>query len=313
MVRMCALVGLLAAAPALAGSGPWVVGEGNGTLYTGIESQRIGNLAVSVGDERVVLPVGEGISTFGVKAIGTWGLTQRIEVEAEVPWFRVHANRRDSQLCADLGLNACATTTSLGVLRLGGKLLVLDELVGSPVSMSLGVQSRFGNFTERTRARVTNVGEGTFDLGTWVSVGRTGALGSVGSYSVYGDVGYRYRFPNTGSYPNFEGDLRVPGNEFEGSLAALVSPSPFVGFGPTTSVFWRPGGLDWDEVDLTDRDRFGALRVFNLRAGAQLILRSRGGLSVSANAFGTLWTMNNPSDVFGVSLGVQVPLAVGER
>jgi hypothetical protein len=306
-------VAMLCSATASAGSGPWVVGEGNGTIYSGLESQRLTNLAITVDDERLVIPVGEGLSTFGVKAIGAWGLTNRIEIEGEVPWYRVHANRSDSQLCADLGLRACATTKSIGLIRLSGKYLVFDELLGAPVSVSIGGEARFGDFTEDTRARITNVGEGTFDLGTWLSVGRTGALGSIGSYSVYTDLGYRYRFAKTTTFPNFTGNLRVPGSEYEARIASLVSPNPYFGVGPAVNVLWRPRGLDWGEVDLTDPDRLSALRVFNLRAGGQVILRSRGGISVSASAFGTVWTVNNPSDVFVVSLGAQVPIALKDR
>lgn len=304
---------LMVSAPAMAGSGPWVLGEGNGALYLGVEAQRLGSLAITVDDERVVVPVGEGLSTFGVKAIGAFGLTRRVEIEAEVPWFRVHANRPDSQLCADLGLRACATTSSVGILRLAGKVLVFDELLGAPMSVSVGVETRFGDFTEDTRARITNVGEGTFDVGTWLSLGRTGAFGNLGAYSIYGDVGYRYRFPKTRSYPGLMGDQRAPGNEYEGRLAALLSPNPFLGFGPVLNALWRPDGLDWGEIDLTDPDRLGALRVFNLRAGGQIIVRSKGGISLSANAFGTVYAQNNPTDVLAVSLGVQVPFALRAR
>jgi hypothetical protein len=138
-------------------------------------------------------------------------------------------------------------------------------------------------------------------------------MGSLGSYSVYGDLGYRYRFPKTTTFPNFTGNLRVPGSEFEGRLASLVSPNPYFGIGPAVSMMWRPQGLDWGEVDLTDPDRLSALRVFNMRAGGQVILRSRGGISVAASVFGTVWTVNNPSDVFVVSLGAQVPIALKDR
>src|SRR5688572_16755328 len=98
---------------ARAGSGPGVVGEGAGSLYVGAEVARFGKLRIDEGEEGVV-DVDEGISRFGIKAIGSIGLAPRIEMQIAVPWYHVYANRSDGEICGALGegagLDACETT-----------------------------------------------------------------------------------------------------------------------------------------------------------------------------------------------------------
>ena len=69
-----------------------------------------------------------------------------------------------------LGQDTCATTNGVGVIRLGTKAQILDEVYGSPFSLSLGLDLRFGQLTQGTRERITNLGEGTFDVAPLLSV-----------------------------------------------------------------------------------------------------------------------------------------------
>lgn len=296
-------IGLCGAA--LAGSGPWVVGEDGVTVFLGTETQRLGNLAIQSGPgQRDVVEVAEGITAFRVKAITTLGISNRVDVQLAVPWARIETPRPDAPLCATLGLGACDRTQGIGVIEARVKGLVLDEYFGAPISLAVGGDVRYGQFTAATRERVTNLGEGTFDVGPFVSLGRTGRLGKGGYVSAWTDLGYRYRVPNTDAFPALQGDTVVPGSEFTGAAELTFSPSTRFGFGPVVGGLYRPWGQDWYEVDLTDEDRFAALRVANVRVGAQAVIRGDT-LALAVSFLQTVYGFNNPSDTFVVGVGVQ--------
>ncbi|MEQ1502075.1 MAG: hypothetical protein ABMB14_07580 [Myxococcota bacterium] len=288
---------------AIAGSGPWVVGDGGFTLYTGAESQRFAHLVPIIDGKREVIPVAEGVSTLGLKAIGTVGFGGRAEVQLAVPWYHVEASRADEALCVALALGACETTEGIGIVESRVKGLVLDEFFGAPFSLSLAAELRFGQFTASDRERVTNLGEGTFDAGPVLAVGRTGGLGK-GYWSGWIEGSYRYRVPMTRNYPQTTGKDTAPGSEFTASTEVIVGPRTAYGFGPTASLLWRPFGRDFGALDLTDVDRFGALKVTNLRVGAVAVLRANR-VSTSASVLRTVYASNNPTDGYVVSLGVQ--------
>lgn len=296
---------MFVAATATAGSGPWVVGDGRASVYLGVEAQRLSKLAQTLGEEREVIDVGEGIAKFGVRGIATVGLGRRLELEASLPWYRVQANRPDAALCGALGLGACETTQGVGIIEARGKGVVLDEYFGAPFSLALGAQLRIGDLTAATRERVTNLGEGSLDAGPFLSLGRTGALGEGGYWSAFLEGGFRYRSPVTDDYPGNGGD-GVPGSEIYGSAQVLVAPDARFSIGPTAFLLDRPFGLDFDEVDLTDPDRFGALRVMQASAGLTTVVRARSDVCVALSALRTVAATNNPTDTWVVSLGVQV-------
>lgn len=299
---------LCVCAPAHAGSGPWVIGSGQGNLYVGVEAQRLTRLHIqdAGGTDQEVIDVGEGLSAFGVKALGTAGITSRFDVQVEVPWYRVMANRDDHPLCDALGLGACNTTESLGLIGLRGKGLVLDELFGAPLSLAVYGELRIGTFTAKDRQRITNVGEGTTDAELGLSAGRSAGMGT-GYWSAHIDAGWRYRWPNTTSYPQLSGNTVAPGYEWTGLGEFIASPVPAFGFGPVVTSLYRPRGLDFKELDLTDVDRLAALRIANARAGAVFVVRNaRSNANASLSVLRTVAATNNPTDAWVVGAGVSV-------
>jgi hypothetical protein len=290
---------------AIGGSGPWVVGEGAASLYLGAEVQQFSRLRIDPGEAGVVEDVAEGVATFGLKAIGSIGLSPRAEIQLALPWYQAYAHRVDAAPCADLGLGACRTTTAVGVLEARAKVLLVDEFFGAPLSFAVGPELRVGAFTHGTRQRITNIGEGTTDVGLFLDVGRTGAVGSW-VWSTYLEGLGRYRIPNTESYPNHVGTNVAPGSEVGGSVEVLLGPSPFVSFGPASHALYRPTGLEWEELDFGDPDRFAALRIANVRVGGLVVVRNRGDVSGSLSILRTVGAYNNPTDTWIVSLGIQV-------
>lgn len=304
----------LAPSAAHAGSGPWVLGDGEYSVYVGAESERIERLQIVAGGERSVLDVDQGISTLAGKVILTAGAQGRFEAELAIPYLRVAANRTDGPVCTSLGLSACATTHGVGVITARAKGTVLDELYGDPVTWAVGLDLRLGQLTSQTRQRITNLGEGTFDVGLVTSVGRGGLLGSKGAYwSGYVEAAGWYRFPNTRNYTGADGTVVTAPNP-EGSATArlLFGWNPAFSLGPDVIFYARPGGLDFGQLDLTDPDRFAALKFNNLRVGGTAVLRARENVSFSATALQTVAATNNPYTTF-VSIGVSTNGRLGRE
>ncbi len=292
----------LLASLAHAASGPWVLSPGDTSVYLATSYQRFGTLAGDGGsfsDDKQ--PVDSGISTFGVQADVSYGIVPRVQIALGVPWSEVHANRTDGPVCTSFGLSACERTRGIGVIDVRAQALALDEFYDSAVSLALGAQFRQGSHTSKTRARITNQGEGTSDIGGFAAIGRTGPAGRTGAWSGFVELGGVYRFPNTTL-----SDEPVPGAEFTGDAELVLGVNRIVSFAGSIGMFWRPFGVDVSEVDLADPDRFGSLRVMNVRPGLKLLLRSSDHVVFSASALGTLYAKNNPSDAVSVTAGLSV-------
>lgn len=288
--------------PALAGSGPWTVSEGDLAAYLGAEYQRFSKLATSVGSYGgEPLVVDEGIERTGTQLILGYGVRERVDLELRIPLSRVDANRI-GELCTGVGLEACKTTAGVGIIDLRGKLLVVDELSGAPLSLALTPELRLGQLTHATRERITNLGEGTTDLGLNLALGRAGGLGA-GFWAGYLEAGGRYRFPNVDAAPGSE--LLSEGELLFGGASWMI--------GPAYTLLWRPSGVDVEGTDFTDQDRFARLRVANVRAGGKLIVRSDRRVSLSLSGYGTVYAWNNPSDVFIVSAGLSFQSPLGAK
>ncbi len=299
----------LVSAQAHASTGPWLLGAGDEQIYVGLDGQRFGKLALSTGSfSEDVVTVDDGVSSFGAKLIGTFGLSRRVELELEFPVNYTFANNSEGPVCGLLGLDACATSLGIGVIVARSKFLVVDELAGAPLTMSLGFDLRFGQPTADLRPRITAYGQGTFDLEPRVGLGRIGSLrkGS-GYWTLFADAGFRYRIPLDGSFG--PAALPAPGFEVTANFENLWSPVPLVSFGPTVSMLSRPMGVDFEDLLgdptlATDINRFNGLRIFTMDAGGKLIVRNGKNITFAAAATYTLYAENNPSDVLKVSVGV---------
>jgi len=290
-------------AMAFGGSGPWVPGSGSGSLYLGADVQQFKKISTTTANGREPSELGEGINQFTTTGIVSYGVAPRAEVEVVVPVHFTHANRADADLCGALGADACAQTRTVGVIQGHLKVLVADELSGSPLSASVAGVVRFGSLVAEYRDRLTNVGEGTLDGGAKLSLGKSGALGE-GYWSTSLDATGLYRVPNTQQYPLQQGDRSAPGSELLVNLDSFFAPKRVVAFGPSANWLWRPSGTDFDEIELADVDRFAALRVMQLNVGAKLVFRDTRDNAFVVGAFRTVHAVNNPSDQIGVSVGM---------
>lgn len=294
------LLALALPLPAAAGTGPWTLGEGAWTLYGGAEYRRF--TLVAGGDGGALGegdPLPTGIRSLGLQAIGSYGLLDWAEAELTVPWVLAQADRADAEGCAALGQGACRTVESVALLQARMKLRLLDEYVGPAVSVAAGPVLRSGEFNHDERARLTTPTEGQTDLGAFVTVGRSTGLGERGWYAAWLQVDARHRFPN-GDRPD---GGKAPGEEVAAEAEVLVAPTGTVAFGPDVYFTWRDG-VDLEEIDATDPDRFASLGVGSLRAGGKVLLQSSRLFTVVLSGTGTIWARNNPTDAFSVGLGL---------
>ena len=299
---MLTLLSILVASPAIAGSGPWTISEGDTSIYAGVESQRLERLTLSSGagaDD--VLDVDDGLETTGTVMVVTHGIRQDIEFQVNASWMRVQANRPDGELCAALGPQTCKTTRGLAPMGVQVKWQIVDELVGAPLSMSIGGAARFSQWTARTRDRTTNLGEGTTDFGPTLALGRSGGLGE-GFWSAHVDTSWLYRQSNI-----VDSDPPVPGSELKIDTEALGGTRTWWSVGPTISYWERPQGVDLEDILAdpnlaTDIDRFARLRARSVRVGGKLLIRSSERTTLVLAGFTTVAAVNNPL-VSGLSAG----------
>lgn len=286
-------------------AGPWVPGTERGSLYLGVTGQQFSRLARDGAAGRDVVRVGEGVASLTMMALVRYGLSPRVAAELSVPFHHGHVARSDAQVCTDLGPDACTTTNTVGNIEGRLKGLILDELSGQPVSLSVAAELRFGALHAPVRDRLTGPGIGSMDIGPVVSVGRSGALAS-GYFAGSFDLGWRYRFPKTTSFPGPDGPITVPGSEFHSVLELILAPIQQFGVGPSFDAFVRPFGVDFQETDMTDIDRFTALRVADVRAGVKVLIKDVRHNAFVLSASRTVFAWNNPVDTFSLGVGVNI-------
>lgn len=292
---------------ASAGTGPWVPGTGIGNVYIGLEGDQFNNLTTPTDAGRETLPVGEGISTITGSATLTYGISPRLEAELRIPYSASHANREDAAECLALGLEACDTTHTVGVIEANVKGLLFDEVAGAPLSIAFGGIVRYGGLAAPFRARLTNAGEGTTDLGGKVALGRSGSLGGSGGYwSTSLDLSYLHRIPNTQTFPLQMGARRVPGDDVGGIFEAFFSPRGLVALGPAVAAQHRLSGLSFNEIEFSDPDRLGALRTTLVSGGLKALVRDNRNNVFVVSLWRTLYGVNNPSDQTIVSVGISL-------
>ena len=296
------VLALAVSTPASAGSGPWTLAEGSWTAYGGVDYRHFVKLAGQDGGftgEGVTLPT--GIRTLTVQGVVSYGVLDWAEIELNVPWVYSQADRPDVEACTSLGLDACESVQSLGLITTRAKVRLLDEIYGPPLTLSLGPAIRTGEFTHDERSRLTAPTEGQTDIGAFLTAGRSGGLGSAGYYAVYAQGAYYFRMPNAEV-----GGVNAPGDEWTVDFEATFAPVAFLAFGPDLYLSSREGLTlaEMNESYIDDPDRYAALGVFNVKYGGKVMVRSSRLFTVILGATQTLYAENNPTDTFSFSFGL---------
>ncbi len=287
---------------ALAGDGPWTLGEGDQNIYAGVDYFRYASFLDGDGDEQ---HLSTGVTATGLTGVYTLGLANNFEVEIKVPLESVRVNRpeEDSSCANPPRKGFCETTTGVGDIALALKGNLVSERYVSPVSVSGSIGLRSGEAYAGKRGRLTTLGDGQTDLGAGLSVGRTDILGK-GWYRAAMTGWYYYRFAN-GEVSSNGSTVKVPSDDITFSLTSTFAPWSRFGVGPVVYGFQRMGGVSFSEADLSTMDGFASLRASQIQAGGELGVYSRaGGPTVSFAVLRTIYARNNPSDTLVVSMGL---------
>lgn len=291
---------LIAVAPAAqAGSGPWTLSQDDRSVYLGTSytrwSRLVGGKGTFVGDPS---EVGTAVTRTDMGGQLTYGLLPGSEFEIGIAYAWSGVSRFDATPCNTLPDGPCATVTGLAPPSARLKILLLDEFAGRPLSVAFGPTFRFGDFTRPDRHRITAIGDGQTDLGAFLSVGRTGGIGTT-SFAGFVEGGYRHRL----AVGTIEGN-KAPGDEWTAALDALVQPRNELAVGLSVDLLVRPAGVDLADMDADDPDRFTSLSVTSLKAGPKLIVKSIDNTSFVVSSLFSVYARNNPLDAWTLGVGV---------
>jgi hypothetical protein len=281
---------------AMAGDGPWTLQPGDTSLYVGVDQVRYAHVRTNAG----VRDLGGGVSAVSAVGVATIGLLDGFDLEAVVPWVRSRHLDPTSDLCTGPGRPSdfCATTSSLGTVRVMAKGRLLNEGNLRPVSLSIAAGVRSSEVASEARGRLTAVGEGQSDVGATVAVGRTAGVAKAGWYKASLQAGYWYRLP-LANHP------KIPADDLVADAAVIVSPVRAFAVGPAVSLFYRLWGTQLGEdIDLSDPNGFASLQASQLKVGGQASVFGAGGLTLSTGVYATAVAKNNPSDTLSFSVGL---------
>jgi len=279
---------------ATAGSGPWTLSEGDLSVYVeGNHSQW--QRAMGAVREGPGMEVGTRFMQTGAKAIASFGIINSIELESTVGWAHSTTSDASSGPCADF---SCKTLNTLIPVQARLKVRLLDELNGLPLSLAIGMSARYGTFTAKDRHRITTIGEGSFDLGGFTSLGRSGAIGSIG-YAMWMEGQYRHRIPAGQTASG-----NVPGDEILLSAEWSLLPKSWIALGVVIDYLHRIEGTSLMEMDPTQPDSIASLAAKSLKVGGKVSIRNSKNFAFSVAYLHTVYARNNPSDLFSLATGV---------
>lgn len=283
-------------ATAMAGDGPWTLNPGETNVYVGLNAYRYGRFNDGETNDRVL---GSSLSSIGATAVLTRGLARGVEVEVRLPYERVRANAPESEMCTTEAMRDdwCEASEGIGDIVAIGKFRLLDENNLRPLSISLAGVFRTGETYSEKRGRLTNLGDGQTDVGLMASVGRSGTLGQ-GWYQAGLTGAYLYRFAHSND------GMKIPADEVDVDLTALLAPKGWFSIGPAASGFFKLGGVNVMEADMTTLDGFSSLRASQIKVGGKLAVYSEDGITLSVGAYRAVWARNNPIDTTAISVGI---------
>jgi len=288
---------LLASSPtALAGDDPWVIGKGDVAVYAGLggtswSSFSDGNGSLSGSDSaianRVVTTLAQGAAEYGVIPRGS--------LEARAAGGFSQVTDAQSKSC---GGTACQTQIGATPIDVRFRYRLLNEVMGAPVSVTVGPVLRVGAHTRAARDQLTSMGDGQNDVGVHASVGRMGFVGPM-LVAAYGAVRYSHRV-----LTDAVDDVDVPRHELAGLGELSVQTGPRLSLGLAVDALHRPDGVDWGDSVASSEARFAALSITTVKAGAKVGVLLRPGLRLHASVVGTAYARNNPNDAWSAGLGL---------
>jgi hypothetical protein len=273
------LVQLMGAA--IAGDDPWIAPAKTTNFFVAVSGEQFKDFVAAEGN---TIPGDDPIRSVGGKIYIRHGLGADSDLTLDIPLVSTWSSG------PSLG-EMYARTTGIGLLQAELRHRWLD-------AVSTRAVLRTGALHQRSRGRLTNLSEGTTDLGFGIG---TGAVfpGARHFYTVDLGASYWLRFP-------VQSGNDIPADEVSWSSNVLVSPTRSLGIGATVSGHHRLDGQNLGDITVSNPDdQWAALQAQQIKVGARLMLYStehRPAFSIAV--LRAVWARNNPIDTTLVELGV---------
>jgi len=275
-----------------ASEGPWTARAGTHNLYAGIyveefqcfESEGKSDPKCSSG-----IPIPSPVRQVGLKVFYRYGLDSNWDVAFAAPFARSSVVGGSQKTTTGIGLFESRVRRRLG------------STGGVDWSTSFGLRS--GQLHKESRNRLTNLGEGTTDLFSTISLGSTGLLGPR-FFTTSMDITYYYRFPLQVS----DKVGKIPADEVRASAIFDYATTSRFGVGVAVDGFHRLDGEVLNGQKLTESygdDRWAALQASQVKAGGRIMLYPYGAMPyIQLSVQRVVWAKNNPTDAMFVEVAM---------
>ena len=262
--------------------GPWVSPSKVWSVYGGASYETFQHYVGGEGAKESKLNA--PVSAMSMELCPSFGVGGGFGVDVDVPIRVVSAQGQES-------------TAGLGTVTVLPKYVVITENEGSPVTVSVHAGLRTGAAHRSTRDRLTNIGDGSTDLGGGLSMGRY-SFWSKGPWWVSASVNYWWRIPSQ----TIAGE-KIPSDDISYSGELVMSVHERVGLGLAWGGIHRLGGLDIGANAQVGQDRWAALAASNLGVGAKAFIFLPKNQTAVLGVMRTVMAKNNPTDNLTVSVG----------
>ena len=264
-----------------AGDDPWIAPEKTTNFFVAVSGEQFQDFVATQGN---TMSGDHPIRTLGGKVYIRHGLGADSDLTLDLPFVTTWSSGPSQS-------EMYAPTTGIGLLQAEVRHRWLD-------AFSTRAVLRTGVLHQDSRGRLTNLSEGTTDVG--LGLGTGGIFpGTRRFYTVDMGATYWLRFP-------IQSGDDIPADEVSWTSNVLVSPSSSLGIGATVSGQHRLDGQTLGSVTVSNPDnQWAALHAQQIKVGGRIMLYSTDSRpALSLAVLRAVWARNNPIDTTLVELGV---------
>ena len=222
------------------------------------------------------------------------GITDDLDISFQLPFRIVWAGSGASNS------DDFHTTIGIGRMSVGTKILINPDGGALPFTLSMYTGIRNGSFHSKYRERVTNLGEGTLDVGFGLLAGKVGFLGS-GFYWLETSGYYWHRQP-------INRNTEYPNDEISYTLEMGYAFHPKFGIASCTYGYDRLGGLDYPTTDADSTiqmvERWAALDASQIKTGLKINRYIGDAWTANVQFLYSVYAQNNPNNEYWMGIGV---------
>lgn len=275
------MTGLLLMGVASAGDDPWIAPAQTTNFFVAASSEQFQDFVATKGK---TIPGDHPIRTVGGKLYIRHGLGGNSDLTLDLPVASTWSSGPSQG-------EMFAQTTGFGLIQAELRHRWWD-------AVSTRAVLRTGVLHQSSRGRLTNLSEGTTDLGFGLGTGGV-FPGTRRFYTVDMGATYWLRFP-------LQSGSDIPADEISWSSNLLVSPSSHMGIGVAVNGQHRLDGQTLGNVTVANPDdQWAALQAQQIKVGGRIMLYSTDQHpALSLTVLRAVWARNNPIDTTLIELGV---------